>query len=97
MPVHITAMFTAVLALLQIYCTFKVVRRRRAQRISPGDTGDKELQKRIRTHGNFIETVPMALLILLINKLQGLPATWLYTLGALVIGRIEHSVLSFEF
>ncbi|MDG2087347.1 MAG: hypothetical protein P8J68_01225 [Arenicellaceae bacterium] len=43
MPVHIIAMFTAVLVLLQIYCSFKVVRRRRAQQSSLGGTGDKKL------------------------------------------------------
>ncbi|MBT5560085.1 MAG: glutathione metabolism protein [Proteobacteria bacterium] len=93
MSVHITAIFTAVLALLQIYCTLQVAGRRRAQRISLGDQGDKELQRRIRAHGNFTETVPMALLILLINEIQGLPETWLYALGiALVVGRISHFI-----
>ena len=93
MSVHITAIFTAVLALLQIYCTLQVAGRRRAQRISLGDQGDKELQRRIRAHGNFTETVPMALLKLLINEIQGLPETWLYALGiALVVGRISHFI-----
>lgn len=93
MSVQITATFTAILALLQIYCTLQVVRRRRAQLISLGDQGDKELQRRVRAHGNFIETVPMALLIILINELQGLSASWLYTLGgALIVGRISHYI-----
>lgn len=91
--VEITAGFAALLAIIQIAFTLRVGLFRRANSISLGDGGSDELMKRIRAHGNFIETVPMAVILLLLNELSGTGSDWLYGLGsALVIARILHYI-----
>jgi uncharacterized membrane protein YecN with MAPEG domain len=89
--VSITAFFAAVLALIQVVFTLRVGAYRFANSVSLGDGGDGELLKRMRAHGNFVETVPMALLLLLINEIGGMSSDWLYALGAtLVVARLLH-------
>jgi len=89
--VSITAFFAAVLALIQVVFTLRVGSYRFANSVSLGDGGDGELLKRMRAHGNFVETVPMALLLLLINEITGMSSDWLYALGAtLVVARLLH-------
>ena len=59
-----------------------------------GDDGDKELRNRIRAHGNFIENVPIALLLLLLNDLNGLGDSTLMILGSvLLVSRLIHYVM----
>ncbi len=91
MSIEVTAFFTAILALVQIFFTMRVIKVRFKKNISLGDGGDSDLLKRIRSHANFTETVPIALLLLLLNELSGLSTTWLYALGSiLVIARLSH-------
>jgi uncharacterized protein len=55
------------------------------------DGGDEPLLRRIRAHGNFVETAPMALLLLALLELRGLGAAWLWGIGiCLVLGRLFH-------
>jgi hypothetical protein len=45
----------------------------------------------MRGQANFIETVPMALFVLIIMEVSGASSTWLHALGLmLVLGRIVH-------
>ena len=62
--------------------------------ISLGDGGDNELRNRIRAHGNFIENVPIALLLLLLNDLAGTSETTLAILGSILLAsRLVHYVM----
>jgi len=89
--VEITAGFTALLAIIQIAFTIRVIGLRFSKQIILGDGGNDEMLRRIRAHGNFVETVPMALILLLLNELSGTSANWLYGLGgALVLARLCH-------
>ena len=89
--IAITALFAAILAIIQVIFTLRVGLFRRANKISLGDGGNDELSRRIRAHGNFIETVPMALLLLMLNEMSFLSAVWLYSLGSvLVVARLMH-------
>jgi len=57
--------------------------------IGTGD--DPEMLRRVRGQANFIETVPIALFLLITMEVLGASGTWLHTLGlALVVGRIAH-------
>jgi uncharacterized membrane protein YecN with MAPEG domain len=61
--------------------------------IDLGDNGDKTLFRRIRAHANFIESVPLAAVLLVCAELMSVGGTWLHALGAtLVIGRLLHFV-----
>lgn len=56
------------------------------------DGGDTPLLTRIRAHGNFTETVPMALILMALLESRGLQPTWLWALGiCLVLGRVLHA------
>ncbi len=89
--VVITAQIAAILGVLHVIFTLRVGMYRASNKISLGDGGDKELRKRIRAHGNFIETVPIALILILLNELSFLSPVYLYALGgALIVARLMH-------
>ncbi len=60
----ITAFYAALLAVLFLVLSFRVIGVRRGQRVEIGDGGDKELLRRMRVHANFAEYVPLALVLL---------------------------------
>lgn len=87
----ITPLYIAISGLVFIAFTLRVGLYRRKTKVSVGDGSDPELLLRIRGHANFIETVPIALILLVAMELMGASGTWLHALGsALVLGRILH-------
>lgn len=87
----ITGLYAALLAIVQLFLTFDVIRLRRSLKVSIGYGEHEILQRRCRIHGNFIETVPIALILLLVSELSGAPYLLLHVMGAcLLIGRIIH-------
>ena len=70
--IGVTLLFAAIFGILHVVFTLRVGAYRFSSKISLGDEGDKELRNRIRGHGNFTENVPIALLLLLLNDLNGL-------------------------
>ena len=72
--------------------SLRVVGLRRVARINLGDGGNQEMTRRIRVHGNFIEYVPLTLILMALAELQGQPAWAVHLIGAcLVIGRLAHA------
>ena len=61
---NILLICTALLGLLYAGLSVRVARLRGAKRVSLGDGGDKELQTWIRAHANFIEYVPLCLILI---------------------------------
>jgi uncharacterized membrane protein YecN with MAPEG domain len=91
-PVPLTLLFAGCCALLQVALTALVVIRRLQTGVHFLDGGDTPLMRRIRAHGNFSETVPMALLLLGLLELSGLGSHWLVGFGtALLLGRVLHA------
>lgn len=89
---QLSLLFAGLCALIQTALTVLVVRRRLQAKIAFLDGGDKELMLRVRAHGNFTETAPMALLLMALLELNGLAAVWLWGLGGLLIcGRLLHA------
>lgn len=89
--VQITSTYAALLGLMFVAITLRVALFRNANRLSLGDGGDKNFAKLIRGHGNFTETVPLALILIALLELQGATPITLHTLGAaLLIGRVLH-------
>lgn len=90
--VSLTLLFAGCCALLQVALTAWVIVRRVQTGIAFQDGGDHQLMRRIRAHGNFAETVPMALLLMGLLELSGLASTWIITFGALLLlGRLMHA------
>ncbi len=88
----ITLFIAGLCGLLQCLLTAIVIMRRAQTGVDFSDGGDPQLMRRIRAHGNFTETAPMALLLMLLLELRGVNASWLWALGALLImGRSLHA------
>lgn len=61
--------------------------------VSIGDGGQPRLIRVMRGHANAIETIPVALILLLLVALQGGPAWAIHALGVLLtVGRLLHAL-----
>jgi len=90
--IHLTLLFAGLCALLQCALTVVVIVRRVQTKVTLMDGGDTPLLRRMRAHGNFTETVPLALILLALLELRGLPTAWLWALGlCLLLGRALHA------
>lgn len=89
-----TLTFAAIFGVLHVIFTLRVGNYRRTSKINFGEGGDMELRNRMRGHGNFIENVPIALMLLLLNDLNGLSDMSLMALGSvLLVSRIVHYLM----
>lgn len=87
----VTPLYVALLGLIFIPYTMRVGLFRLKSKILIGDGGDPEMLRRIRGQGNFIETVPLALILLVVMELCGAGNAWLHSLGSLLVfGRLCH-------
>ena len=90
---RITLLFASLHVLLMLALLVPISRHRHGHKIGLGDGGDVVLARKVRVHGNFIEHVPFALLMLGLLELCGLPAMWLWVLGSvLLLARVMHAV-----
>jgi uncharacterized membrane protein YecN with MAPEG domain len=64
----ITGLYAGILALIYIALSLNVVRCRRKHRVSLGDKDIPEMLAAIRIHGNFIEYVPFALILMFLTE-----------------------------
>ena len=85
--------YAGIFALIYFLLTMRVARYRGRAGVVLGSGGDAELERRIRAHGNFMEYVPLALILLGFMEAQ---RNSLYLLHALclllLIGRICHAI-----
>ena len=82
MPVAITALYAALLGLMQIALQQLVGRERLRVDVSLGDGSDPKLREAMRRHGNFLEQVPLTLLMLALLELNGASPWLLHGLGS---------------
>lgn len=88
----IAPIYAAIFALMLVVLSGYVIKMRYKHRVSLGDGGNGEMLKAIRAHGNFIEYVPISLILLTMLELGGESATILHGFGgALLVGRILHA------
>lgn len=93
MELQITPLYAALAGIFMALLSIRVPVRRAALNAPWGDGGDPELATRIRVFGNFIEYVPMTLLLLVLLELQGAAPAWLHGPGVvLLIARGVHAV-----
>ena len=92
MGLEITALYGGCLGILLIVLSILVVRKRDKFQTGIGDGGQEDLARTIRVHGNFIEYVPLSLLLLATLEFQG-AATWVLHFfgGSLLLGRLLHA------
>lgn len=91
-PIPITTIFAGLLALMLVGVSIRVTVLRARKKIEFFDGGDKELGRAIRVQGNFVEYVPLALMLLGMIEWMGTKPWVVYVLGvALVVARIVHA------
>ena len=89
----ITALYAGLLGLMSVAIAVAVGRVRASTGISVGDGGNLELIAAMRRHANFIEFVPLALILIGLLELDGVGSTAIHALGAgLVFARVCHAV-----
>ena len=89
--ISVTLIFAAIFGFMHVVFTLRVGNYRFKSKISLGDGGDRELLTRVRAQGNFIENVPIALLLILLNDLDGAEDSTLMLMGSiLLISRLTH-------
>lgn len=87
----IISTYAALLALYYIYLSVNVIKIRRAEGISLGNGSNTALEQATRAHGNFIEYVPLSLILLFLLEYQGLASHYMHALGGLLfISRVLH-------
>jgi len=91
-PLVATPLWAALLVLLYILLTVRVMRGRYRTRTALGSGGDPALERAIRAHANFAEYVPLTLILLLTLELQGAWSWLVHLLGVLLlVGRASHA------
>jgi uncharacterized protein len=91
MTFPITSLYALPLILIFLALFFRVSARRTEVKASIGDAGDTTLHERIRQHGNFVEVVPFALILMALAEASGASSIALHTAGGfLVVGRLLH-------
>ncbi|MEL6947388.1 MAG: MAPEG family protein [Pseudomonadota bacterium] len=93
MSIPITTTFAALFILMGLALTIRTIGGRRNAGVSVGDGGDETLHRLMRAHSNFIETVPLLLVGMLLIEINGVASWWLVLLGlALLAARISHAI-----
>lgn len=67
----VSALYAVLSALLLMKFSFDVVRLRMQYRVAYGDGGFSELQSAIRIHGNAVEYIPIAIVLMLFMEMDG--------------------------
>ncbi|GHF44276.1 MAPEG family protein [Seohaeicola zhoushanensis] len=93
MTLAVTPIYAALLALLYVWLSARVIAGRYKFKASLGDAGEAEMVTRIRGHANLAEYAPMGLILLLLVELQGAPAIAVHALGLMLLaGRTLHAL-----
>ncbi len=91
MPV-ITPLYAGLCGLLLLGLSFLVSRQRLRSKVSTGDGGIPALAGAVRAHGNFVEYVPLALVLILLVEMADQAELTVHLMGAaLVLGRFLHA------
>ncbi len=95
MQVPVTALYASILAIFATLLSFHAggFRGKIGISILFGEPVNLELAQRVRVHQNFLEYVPLVLILMIALELVGGSATFLHIVGiALIISRVAHAV-----
>ena len=89
----ITSLYAGAAALMCVYLTLGVSRQRIKHKVSIGDGDNRAVLVAIRAQGNFVEYVPIGLILMAAVEAQGAPALAVHAVGAMLIGgRLMHAI-----
>ncbi len=87
-----TLCLAAAAAAINIWLMVRIGQLRSALKVSVGDGGQDAIVRRMRAQANFIENVPITLLLFALVEMAGKGGVWLAPLGAVfLLGRIAHA------
>jgi uncharacterized membrane protein YecN with MAPEG domain len=95
MQLPITAIYAGILAIFALVLSFRAGSYRGKAGISIlfGDPVNWVLAERVRVHQNFLEYVPMILILMGVSEVNGASSTMLHSVGSLlIIARIAHMI-----
>ncbi len=85
MTFEVTGLYAVVLGLMMIVLQILAIAARAKHEVLFGDAGQMRIILPIRRHGNFVEHVPMALILMVLAEAQRLPEPWLHGAGLLLV------------
>jgi len=92
MILQTTLCLAAAAAVLNFWLGMRIGQLRHSLKVSVGDGGHDAIIRRMRAQANFIENVPISLLLFALVEASGKGGVWLAPLGALfLLGRIAHA------
>ncbi len=88
----VTSIIASLLTIIFVKLSFAVIGLRRKNKVGLGSGGHEDLERAIRTQGNFAEYVPFGIILVACLELNGAP-WWLVAIPgiALIIGRLIHA------
>jgi uncharacterized membrane protein YecN with MAPEG domain len=93
MTVAITSFYAALLTFVFLTLSILVILHRLSKIGPSGPEGEIALNKSMRVQANFVEYVPLGLILMLCAELQGAPALAVHAMGAtLLLGRVLHAI-----
>ena len=92
MVLPITLTIAGAAAILHIWLAARVSRVRRLVKVSLGDGGNEALLRRIRAHGNYVENMPIFVILVGLLELAGADNRILWAAAiAFILSRIAHA------
>ncbi len=89
----ITSIYASLLALIYVYLSVRVVNFRKKHKVSIGDGGNASVARAIRVHANFMEYVPLALILIYLMEMHRAVPMFVHAMGiTLVLARIFHAL-----
>lgn len=91
-PPLVTALYAGLCGLLALALAVRVSLHRSKWGVDLGDSGNPELFRAIRVHGNNVESTALVLVILALDEMLGAPAPAVHAMGfGLLAGRVLHA------
>ena len=88
-----TLLYGGLLGMFMAILSIRIPLRRAAQNIPWGHGNDSILDTRIRVFGNFIEYVPIILILMALLETSGMSARFLHSVGSgLLAARLVHAI-----
>lgn len=90
--INVTILYAGLLGLLSLVLSSASGILRGRKNIDAGDGGDRTQLLAMRRHANFVEYVPLALILIGLLEFKGVSSRYIHSLGAaLLVGRLLHA------
>lgn len=89
---NVTLTYGSILIIIYALLSANVIRQRVKTQTLLGEGGNDDMLRAIRAHGNFMEYVPITLILMALIEISGGDETWLRVIGGVtVLARIIHA------